>query len=284
MSRLFSARLLVASLAVPALVIPLGVTSASALSSTASAPASSAVTSAAGPAPAFTVVAGAAGDAAGLAPTVGAYRAVLGDPLNGSAPTQPSGRREINWDGVPEGQSAPGRLDPAFFNTVVPRGALFVNRGGFQVSAAAVNATGTPPRFGNINPQYDNIFATFSAEKLFTPLNSTTMRVLFRVPGTNTPAYVTGFGAVFTDVDLPTSSHITALDRHGRVLWAGFVPKGTKASKSLSFLGVHGQGLRIAEVRIRSGNAPLNRYHHDGGRRDIVVMDDFLYGEPKPLP
>src|SRR6266849_4644278 len=42
---------------------------------------------------------------------VAAYRALLGDPNNGGAPVaHATGRREINWDGVPDDLAAPNFL------------------------------------------------------------------------------------------------------------------------------------------------------------------------------
>jgi hypothetical protein len=234
--------------------------------------------------PSFTKIQGAAANAAGLQGTVDSYRALLGEPNNGAETnaTQGVGRREINWDGVPDDRSAPGLLPRDFFNTVSPRGAVFSSSAGnrFQVSADSDNPTHTPVRFGNINPQYPSIFDTFSPERLFTPLGTNKMRVRFFVPGTTTPAYVSGFGAVFTDVDSPTSTKIELYDRWGTRLWWNYVPKGTASSKSLSFLGVK-TSAQVYEVRITSGNAQLNAWNNDGGAKDVVAMDDFLYGEPK---
>jgi len=74
---------------------------------------------------AFTKIEGAAGGAAGLTPTVTAFRGLLGEPNNASNPPAAAGRREINWDGTPDAQSAPNLLTADFFNTTVPRGAVF---------------------------------------------------------------------------------------------------------------------------------------------------------------
>jgi hypothetical protein len=232
--------------------------------------------------PSFTRIQGAATDAAGLQPTVDAYRALLGNPNNGSTPgSQPSGRREINWDGVPDPISAPALMPPDLFNTTVPRGAVFSSAGGnrFQVSADSDNPAGAPVRFGNLNPRYPRIFSTFSPEKLFTPIGTTTTWVRFFVPGTTTPAAVNGFGAVFTDVDSPTSTKIELYDRAGRRLWWQYVPRGTAASRSLSFLGLKTTA-RIYRVRVTSGNAPLSAANNDGRTKDVVAIDDLLYGEP----
>ena len=50
----------------------------------------------------------------------------------------------------------------------------------------------------------------------------------------------------------------------------------------LSFLGIVFEDARIAGVRITSGNVAPESV--DDGKHDVVVMDDFLYGEPQPLP
>ena len=60
----------------------------------------------------FSKIEGAAGDVAGLTPTVTAFRGLLGEPDNGSNPPAAAGRREINWDGTPDAQSAPNLLPP----------------------------------------------------------------------------------------------------------------------------------------------------------------------------
>ncbi|MFC7532926.1 hypothetical protein [Actinoplanes sp. GCM10030250] len=261
-------KLAVTAAVVPAALLPL-----------ASAPASAAAV-----APSFTKIEGAAANAAGLQPTVDAYRALLGQPNNGSTPgSQPAGRREINWDGTPDAQSAPNALPRDFFNTTAPRGVVFsssTNR--FQVSADSDNPTWTPVRFGNVNSQYPSIFGTFSAERLFTPVGTNRMIIKFFEPGTTKPATVNGFGAVFSDVDKSNVSKIELYDRWGALLWQNAVPKGTTASNSLSFLGVTTTA-QVAEVRLTAGDAPLSSTNSDTSSRDVVVMDDFLYGEPKPL-
>src|SRR6266508_6658735 len=99
---------------------------------------------------------------------VDAFRDFLG-PNNGVGGTFPDGRREINWDGVPDAFSAPNDLPPNFFNANSPRGAVFFTPGsGLQVSADSVNPTTTPVRFGNLHPDFPRIFSTFSPERLFT--------------------------------------------------------------------------------------------------------------------
>ena len=86
---------------------------------------------------------------------VDAFRNFLGD-NNGVGGTFPTGRREINWDGVPDAFSAPNLLPANFFNSNSPRGVVFFTPGtaGFQVSANSINPTNTPVRFGNIDIVY----------------------------------------------------------------------------------------------------------------------------------
>ena len=207
--------------------------------------------------------------------TVDAYRAALGALNPNVGGSFGSGRRESNWDGVPDSFSAPNNLPANFFNSNSPRGAVFSTPGtGFQVSATA--ASGTPVRFGNINASYPNTFQAFSQQRLFTALGSNILDVNFFVAGTNTPAFVSGFGAVFTDVDLANTTSIEFFDLNNNSLGTFFAPT---ANNGLSFVGVFfNAGERIGRVRITNGNTVLGP--NDGGSVDVVVMDDFIYGEP----
>ena len=223
--------------------------------------------------------------------TVDAFRAFLGT-NNGVGGSFPDGRREINWDAVPAAFAAPNLLPANFFNANSPRGVVFFTPGtGFQVSADSDNPTNTPVEFGNIKRFLPRIFRTFSPERLFTALDSNITEVLFFVPGTSIPATVDGFGAVFTDVDRDNITKIEYFDVNGSLLFSRFVLPGTTPSESLSFLWVgFDAGERVFLVRITSGNvllsateelSPVLSKRHG---RDIVVMDDFIYSEPQPLP
>ncbi len=211
--------------------------------------------------------------------TVDAFRTSLGD-LNGVGGSFADGRREINWDGVPDNFAAPNLLPANFFNANSPRGVVFFTPGtGFQVSADSVNPTNTPVRFGNIHPQYPELFSTFSPERLFSALDSNIVEILFFVPGTSTAATVDGFGAVFTDVNDDDSTKIEYFDVNGELLFSRNVLPGPTNRGSLSFLGVGFGTAEVFQVRITSGNRIL-----DVPNRDVVVMDDFIYGEPQALP
>lgn len=217
-------------------------------------------------------------NAVAIQATVDAFRAALGTLNPNVAGSFGSGRREINWDGVPNALSAPSNLPANFFNVTSPRGVTFTTPGtGFQVSA---NAGVAPVRFDNINPSYSSLFATFSAQRLFTALGSTITDVSFSVPGSTTPAFVTAFGAVFTDIDVSTSTSIQFFDVNNLSLGTFFAPAAS-GDGTLSFLGVRFDASeRIGRLRITSGNQIL------GGSQsgDLVVMDDFIYSEPRAAP
>ena len=101
----------------------------------------------------------------------------------------------------------------------------------------------------------------------------------FHVPGDSaTPAGVTAFGAVFTDVDSATSTKLQFFTPDGVLLYERFVPAAA-GSETLSFLGVRfDAGEIIGRVRIVSGNAALGVT--EAGTVDVVAMDDFIYSEP----
>lgn len=95
-----------------------------------------------------------------------------------------------------------------------------------------------------------------------------------------------GFGAVFTDIDLANTTSITLFGVSNNLLGAFFVPATTGSSETFSFLGISFADPIISRVRITSGNAALGAGITDqnGDLRDLVVMDDFLYGEPSSVP
>jgi len=199
---------------------------------------------------------------------------------NGVGGTFLHGRREINWDGVPDVFSAPSLLPANFFNSNSPRGIVFFTPGtGFQVSANSINPTNTPVRFGNIHPIYPELFSTFSLQKLFTALGSNITEAVFFKPGTAQSATVKGFGVVFTDVNSDDSTMIEYFDVNGNLLFSQNVLPGPTTRGSLSFLGVAFDTPSVFLVRITSGNRVLKTPSHD-----VVVMDDFIYGEPQALP
>jgi hypothetical protein len=208
------------------------------------------------------------------------FRIDLGGVDNGVGGSFNSGFRTINWDALPDNLAAPNALPGDYFNLTSPRGVEFSTPGsGFQVSAAT--GSGVPVRFGQIDPGYVNTFSAFSSERLFAPMLSTVTEVRFFVPGQSAPAFVGGFGIVFSDVDRGDSASIEFLDTDGNEIFSAFAP--VSPNGGLSFLGVSGlEG--VAAARITSGTAALGRGVLDGATHDLVVMDDFIFGEPMMVP
>ncbi len=214
-------------------------------------------------------------DAAAIQASVDGFRAALGNPNNGNAPGPlANGRREINWDGGGQATTTSSTPFNGFQNN---RGALFATSGTGFVQAPP-SGLAADPTFGN--PTYGG-FDVFSSARLFSPIGSTLTNVTFSIPGTNggASATVTGFGAVFSDVDSPANASLSFVNANGVSLGTFFVPT---ANNGLSFLGLLFPGEAISQVQIISGNVPLGP--SETGAIDIIVMDDFLYSEPAAVP
>lgn len=206
--------------------------------------------------------------------TVDAFRTAVGT-LNPNTPGSfPSGRREVNWDGVPAALRNPHPGN--FFNVNSPRGVVSSTPG----SALVVSGDpGTPTdRFADFNPTYAQTFQTFSAPRLFAAIGSNVVDVNFFVPGSTVGAATSAFGVIFTDVDLANQTSVQFFDVFGASLGTYFA--GT-ANTGLSFLGVQFATASIGRVRITSGNTALGPT--DGGTVDVVAMDDFIYAEPQQV-
>ena len=233
-------------------------------------------------------------DATSIQGAVDAFRASLGDNnANNPGPIQ-KGRREINWDGG----------NPNLLATTAPVTPfnVFLNTRGSQFTTPGLGLSQAPPSGGPQgglavlfgNPSYATAFRAFSASRLFTPVGSNITEASFSIPGTNgnAPATVRGFGAVFTDVDQPdgrpsptvsdrpSNTEVEYFDRNGRLLFTGSVP-AAPGDGNLSFFGVTFGDARIALVHIKTGNVAPGP--NDDAAHDVVMMDDFLYGEPQPL-
>jgi hypothetical protein len=225
--------------------------------------------------------------ASSIQSTVDAFRAALGDPNNGNNPGPlQTGRREINWDGGGNNFATTPPVTPfdVFLNT---RGGRFTTPG---VGLSQAPPSGLATLFNN--PTYGSIFSTFSPFRLFTPVGSNITEALFFLPGTNgaVPATVSGFGAVFTDVDQPdgsgpgkkrgnrkASTLIEYFGADNKVLFSSFVP-ASPGDASLSFFGIVFDDPLIVRVRITAGDTAPGP--NDNEKQDIVMMDDFIYGEP----
>ena len=155
----------------------------------------------------FVTFESAGASAAAITPTRDGFRlAVGGGTVAGANGSFGGLRREINWDGVPDALSDPNPLPANFFNVNSPRGAVFSTPGtGFLVSANAGLATTT--LFG-----FSSDFQAFSAQKLFTAVNSNITDVRFFVPGTLLATTTSAFAAIFVDVEVAALTRIEFFD------------------------------------------------------------------------
>jgi len=224
------------------------------------------------PAPVATVYA-ATGD---ITAKVDEFRSALGPSNGGTAGEQPSGRREINWDGAGANPFNNRNDFPAdFFNTNVKAGAVYTTGGtGFRNDSTL---------FAEINPAYATEFSFFSPNKIFAAVGSNRLDQLFQVAGQPTPAVVRAFGVVFSDVDLADQTSIQLFAKDGTALGTYSAPVRSDA-RGLSFVGVTYTDAIIARVRITLGTGALGATVNDvtaGGAVDVVVLDNVIYGEPK---
>ena len=233
--------------------------------------------------------------ASSIQSTVDAYRAALGNPNNGNSTGLQTGHREINWDG--------GNVNVVTTTAPVTPFNTFLDTRGAQFTTPGVGLSQAPvsggPQGGLVglfnNPIYATTFSTFSPSRLFTPVGSNVTEARFFVPGTNgtVAALVSGFGAVFTDVDQPdgsgpskkkgnrqASTLIEYFGADGKVLYSSFVP-ASPGDASLSFFGILFDEPLIARVRITTGDTAPGP--DDDAHEDIVMMDDFIYGEPQAV-
>lgn len=204
------------------------------------------------------------------------FRNALGPSNGGTAGEQPAGRREINWDGAGANPFNNRNDFPAdFFNTTVKAGAVYTTAGtGFRNDSTV---------FRELNPAYAVEFSSFSPTKIFAPIGSNLVDQLFRVAGQPTPAVVSGFGIVFSDVDLAEKTTIQLIGQDGSTLGIYSAPVRSDAA-GLSFVGVTYPDAIIARVRITLGTGALGATVNDvtaGGTVDVVVFDNVIYGEPK---
>jgi len=209
---------------------------------------------------------------------VNEFRDLLGPSNGGTAGQQPTGRREINWDGAGANPfNNRNDFPAAFFNTNVKSGAIFTTNGtGFRNDSTD---------FTEINPAYAAQFTFFSANKIFAPVGSNIVDQTFQVAGQPTPAAVRAFGIVFSDVDLADKTTIELFAVDGTSLGKYASPIRSDAA-GLTFVGVAYEDAIVARVRITLGTGALGANVNDvsaGGTADLVVFDNVVYGEPKQV-
>ena len=205
---------------------------------------------------------------------INSFRHMLGDQLNTTTGVA-GGRREINWDAVPDsmvGKALPGN----FFNPTEPgapvarqKGLAYSGGGEFRVSNA---------NFTEVNNQAAGQFAAFSGNKTFANINRNLWETGFEVAGESKAASVKGFGAVFSDVDLPNSTSLEFFD--GQTSLGKFFVPPHDVTSNFSFLGVYFRNnTRVTRIRISHDGILTDGQKDisDNGAHDLIVLDDFLY-------
>lgn len=205
------------------------------------------------------------------------FRNRVGSMLN-TAPGATSGRREIDWDGIPSdllNKSLPGD----FFNPTAAEAPAGRKRG-LLYSAAGGEFIASNNGFAETNAQAANQFTSFSGANAFANVSSSLWDAEFRVPGSAEIATVKGFGIVFVDVDKENNAFIEYFNGQ-KSLGKFYAPSKTNNS-NFSFVGVYFKDEVVTRVRI-SHEGTISTGDKDisnGGSKDLVAFDDFIYSEP----
>lgn len=208
-------------------------------------------------------------------PKLDEFRSLLGAQLN-TTPGATAGRREINWDSVPD-ELLNQKLPEDFFNPTGPQSPV-ANQRGLRYSATG-NFQVSKTNFAEVNAGAANEFSSFSGTKSFANISSSLWDVEFRVPGKTEPAFVKGFGIVFSDVDLPNRTSLEFFNEN-KSLGKFFVP--AKKESNFSFLGVYFKNEKVTRITV-DHDGELDKGQNDvsqNGPVDLVTMDNFLYSEP----
>jgi hypothetical protein len=212
-----------------------------------------------------------------------AFRLSLGGALNAGAGERLSGRREINWDGVPDAFTSPNPFPGDFFNQAAPAGRA---RGIQYFSPSLAGFLVSATDFEEVNIRYAGEFGAFSVARSFAANGSNQTAAVFNVAGSpGVPAVTAGFGVVFSDVDKAGSATIRLTDWRGSSLGTFTAPP---CDRGFSFVGVTFPVSTTFLAQIQSGEAALGADVDDvslgATNPDLVIMDDFLYGEPHAIP
>lgn len=209
------------------------------------------------------------------------------------------GGSRITWDGV----GLNGNDANPNTRVIVPGTTVeipvdrFRNVGAIYADPYAVSGDG----FASVNPATAGQFPAFTPNNTFamfdfTPgeFNDRFIEQSFVLPGTNTAAGTRGFGAIFIDVEDPTSSSIEYFGRNanGDEISLGKFSVPTGGSGDPEFLGVLFDQPIITNVTLTVGTNAL--FNNDGtstqfqsfGNEDLVagidlaVTDDFAFATP----
>lgn len=208
-------------------------------------------------------------------PTLDQFRAALG-PLNTTTGAT-AGRREITWEIVPD-SLLDKKLPAQFFNqtgaeanTSLQRGLAYAPETDFRVSKT---------QFAGIDPEAASEFKAFSGTATFANVSVAEWPVFFQRAGITEAAAVRGFGLVVSDVDQPNTVTVEFFNGQQSLGIVNVPPHD--ASSNFSFAGMLFNEAKITSVKVKhqgilaSGKKDISQ----GGETDLVVMDDFIYGEP----
>ena len=201
------------------------------------------------------------------------FRTLLGA-LN---PTRPASSRpgaRNQWDGVPAAFTNVDTFPAAFFNTNSPRGVIYATSGtGFA------SATTDTPTSARISPRVQRV----QWDEAVRQCRLTTTD--FRCRRVQHAGAVTGFGSVFADVGRSGKTTIQYFDAAGKLLASVSAPTRADSGPVVRRCGVRFPGR--GTFRIVAGESPLSATAIDisrgSGKPDLVVMDDFIYGEPHAI-
>ncbi|HTE07531.1 MAG TPA: hypothetical protein VK628_02135 [Flavitalea sp.] len=207
------------------------------------------------------------------------FRQTIGGNLN-SAPGASDGRREIDWDGVPD-ELLEQDLPLDFFNPTAPESPAVRQRGlVYPSGAGAAGFQVSNNSFAAVNSQASPSFNAFSGANTFANVRAKAWDMKFQVPGKNIDASVKAFGLVLSGVDLPNSTSLEFFN--GSKSLGKFFAPAHDSSSSFSFLGVYFKNEKVTSITVNhqgiliDGEADIS----DGGSKDLIVLDDFVYSEP----
>ena len=189
---------------------------------------------------------------------------------------QVTGRREINWESVPD-TLLDKPLPKDFFNPI-GSGAAVARQRGIIIGDGASEVSAT--QFSRINQVASSEFHAFSGDNTYAAVSQLEWPVGFEVAGLSTPAEVSAFGMVFSDVDVEGSVTLEFFDND--VSLGKFSPPVHDASSSFSFLGVQFEKSIVSKIIVRhegilsAGQKDISQ----GGTKDLVVFDDIIFSEP----
>ena len=150
--------------------------------------------------------------------------------------------------------------------------------------------SGLATTYGNLS--YEGIFRAFSQQRLFGSIGDSRTDVRFFVPGSNGASAATtrAFGVILVDVDQPDGSDrgymrdnrdsSTVVEYFGvsnELLFRGVVASAP-GNGNFSFFGAIFTDARIGRVVITAGDYAGP---DDSPTRDVVMMDDFIFAEPR---